>query len=798
MDHENTISLKVRIQETLRKKLSAAELRKKTTEELLEELFVYYQELELQNEELQRVQQELEERTLQYEDLYENAPTGYAVYTQEGMLVNCNKQFRRWVGVEKTCAPHTSIQRFFTPECQDAFYLHVNQLLKTGTSDPCTLKLKTPNTPLMSVRLESNLFRDKKNNTLIRSAFIDITKEIETEKRVHELLEQLKEKNLQLQDFQIRLDTALSVGKIFWWSMEVPSGIVQFHPKKAINLGFSPTHFSHYSHFTNLVHPEDVTAAMQAMQNLLQGTMPHYSIEYRIQDASGNYRWYYDFGTITQRRPDQTPFLVQGITMDITDRKRIEQELQQQLSNSKSIIALLNGEYSSEEELLTFSFNEIMKLSGCDRGCLYNYSPDHDTLSIQTIVCRMEESIPCPSPSREILRELQSGEHFYLIRDDLLYIPIFYESHFRGLCVLKNPAIPMKENLFLQLNLFLHITWERLDKLKSDILKETYYQAIKDSPQPVVITDREGTITDVNEAFLRIYEYEARDVVGQNPRILNPGIDVYKNLGYSEEYYKTLFQEMWQSILDPTIGHWQGILINKKKSGTLVWVQIYISAIRDTSGNIQHFIGLPVDISTLKESEYRSKIELYRTIARLSELRDNETGNHMRRVGIYARLLSKALGMPEKFCEEMELFAPMHDIGKVGISDTILLVNRPLTQQEYEEIKKHTLLGYTIVRDKEELKTAADIILYHHERWDGKGYPYGLEGEAIPLSARITSVADVYDALRSKRPYKEEWPHEKAVQEIVKSSGHAFDPKIIQVFLQLAAQFDEVYKKLKD
>ena len=126
------------------------------------------------------------------------------------------------------------------------------------------------------------------------------------------------------------------------------------------------------------------------------------------------------------------------------------------------------------------------------------------------------------------------------------------------------------------------------------------------------------------------------------------------------------------------------------------------------------------------------------------------------------------------------------------------MVNRPLTQEEYEEIKKHTLLGYNIVRDKEELKTAAEIILYHHERWDGKGYPYGLAEEAIPLSARITAIADVYDALRSKRPYKEEWTHEASVKEIVNNSGQAFDPRLVQVFLQLAKQFDEVYTRLKD
>lgn len=121
-----------------------------------------------------------------------------------------------------------------------------------------------------------------------------------------------------------------------------------------------------------------------------------------------------------------------------------------------------------------------------------------------------------------------------------------------------------------------------------------------------------------------------------------------------------------------------------------------------------------------------------------------------------------------------------------------------MTPEEYEEIKTHTLLGFNIVRDKEELKTAAEIILHHHERFDGKGYPHGLKGEQIPLSARIATTADVYDALRSQRPYKPEWSHEEALKEITKNSGTIFDPRLVQVFLQLNQQFDEVYRNLKD
>ncbi|MFQ3621411.1 MAG: PAS domain S-box protein, partial [Spirochaetales bacterium] len=743
MDKNNPKSLKSRIEQTLRNKFAPEDLQKKSLEELIEEVSVYYQELELQNEELQHTQSQLEARTRQLEDLYENAPIGYATYTPDGFLLNCNLLFRSWTGLTRVSEGKIKIQQLLTPESQDTFYFYLNRVINQEIHTPCTVYLKGKDHPI-PVRIESNLLEDFSTVHHIRSAFIDISQQIEAENRVKELVEELKLKNQKLQEFQSRLDTALQVGKIFWWTLELPSGPFDFHPKKAENLGYAAKNFTHYTHFTNLVHPEDSAHMFQEMRSHLQGKMPYYKSEYRIRDVNGNYRWYYDFGAVTHRDPQTKAVQVQGVTMDITQQKEYEIELGKQLEILRSLIALLKFRIKTEEGFMEFVLHEVLKISGSKRGCLYTYQTREGSLSLKTIACRMETSTPCPSPSRNILSKLMSGRYTDVIENSFWYIPIYHREDFVGLLILPSPDLTQKDAFLLKLNILLRTAWEILEEWKSELHRETYFQAILGIQQPVIITDRSGIIEEVNPAFLRLYGYEKEEVLGQNPRILNPGVEVYKNLGYTEEEYKELFSNLWRSILNPTGGQWEGILINRKKNGTLVWVQLYISAIRDINGQIQHFIALPVDISILKESEYKSRIDLYRTIARLSELRDNETGNHMRRVGLYARLLAKGLGMPDKFCEEMELFAPMHDIGKVGISDTILLVNRPLSKDEYEEIKKHTLLGHNIVRDKEELRTAADIILYHHERWDGKGYPMGLAEEAIPLSARITAIADVY------------------------------------------------------
>ena len=186
---------------------------------------------------------------------------------------------------------------------------------------------------------------------------------------------------------------------------------------------------------------------------------------------------------------------------------------------------------------------------------------------------------------------------------------------------------------------------------------------------------------------------------------------------------------------------------------------------------------------------YRSVI---RALARAADYKDNETGRHIMRIGETAALIAQGLGAPPTWVELLRLAAPMHDVGKIGIADQILLKPGKLTEDEYRAMQEHARIGNQILSDSGRsslLELAAEIALNHHEKWDGSGYPAGLQGEQIPLSARIVALCDVYDALRSERPYKPAWPVERAQALILEQSGKHFDPTVVEV---MASLFDEI------
>ena len=336
------------------------------------------------------------------------------------------------------------------------------------------------------------------------------------------------------------------------------------------------------------------------------------------------------------------------------------------------------------------------------------------------------------------------------------------------------------------------------EKEQTEIEKNRYMHAFRNTSQPVLITDANGVIVSVNDALLDMYGYTRDEMLGQNPRVLNPGREVYDNLGISYFEYETGFHDLWHSVLDPEVRTWKGELINKRKDSSLVWVSLLVNGVYDENNALQSIIGFPIDTTVSHEVNRQNRIELYKTIADLAELRDDDTGNHMRRVGLFAKIIAKNMGRNEKYCNDLEAFAPMHDIGKVGIPDSILLAPRRLTPEEFEIMKQHTVLGHNIVKGKKEFEMAAAITLCHHERYDGTGYPNGISGKHIPLSAQITALCDVYDALRSKRPYKEPWPHGETVAEIMRSSGTHFNPDMIKVFEKLHPKFESIYTALND
>jgi len=178
-------------------------------------------------------------------------------------------------------------------------------------------------------------------------------------------------------------------------------------------------------------------------------------------------------------------------------------------------------------------------------------------------------------------------------------------------------------------------------------------------------------------------------------------------------------------------------------------------------------------------------------LSKAAEFRDPETGAHISRMSHYSKLIAKNLKLPEQQQELLLEAAPMHDIGKVGTPDAILLKPGKLSKEEFDIMKEHASYGHEILKASSSklLNTAADIALAHHEKFDGSGYPYGLSGEHIPIFARIVAVADVFDALTSERPYKKAWSVEDAVALIKEQEGKHFDPDCVQAFLQ---NMDEV------
>ncbi|HEY3782944.1 MAG TPA: HD domain-containing phosphohydrolase [Fimbriimonadaceae bacterium] len=186
-----------------------------------------------------------------------------------------------------------------------------------------------------------------------------------------------------------------------------------------------------------------------------------------------------------------------------------------------------------------------------------------------------------------------------------------------------------------------------------------------------------------------------------------------------------------------------------------------------------------------------ARLEALEKLARAAEFRDDDTGEHAKRVGATAVGIAEQLGWAHIDVEELRMAAPLHDIGKIGLPDSILLKPGKLTDEEFEVMKRHTRIGASILGDSESpvLQLAKMIAMAHHEWWDGTGYPGGLGGEEICLAARIVAVADVFDALTHARPYKEAWPEQDAEAEISKCAGSHFDPQVVEAFLAMRQKY---------
>jgi PAS domain S-box-containing protein len=285
-------------------------------------------------------------------------------------------------------------------------------------------------------------------------------------------------------------------------------------------------------------------------------------------------------------------------------------------------------------------------------------------------------------------------------------------------------------------------------------------------------------LTRVNDALCSILQRSREELLGQR----------ISDLTHPDDRPEVV--EKQRSLIAGTEPAYQPEKRYLLPDGNVVWVAVYITALHNADGSVRAFSSHVIDITerrTRRAEVQTARVESLRRLAIVSEYRDNETYEHTERVGRLSIAIGRALGMSEVQLDLLRDAAPLHDIGKVGISDAILLKPGRLTSEERESMQRHTLIGADILTGSESpvLQMAEQIALTHHERWDGQGYPHGLSADTIPLVGRIVAVADVFDALTHIRPYKEAWPLDRAVARICTTSGSHFDPLVVSAFSTL-------------
>jgi PAS domain S-box-containing protein len=333
---------------------------------------------------------------------------------------------------------------------------------------------------------------------------------------------------------------------------------------------------------------------------------------------------------------------------------------------------------------------------------------------------------------------------------------------------------------------------------------------VKSTIDGIMITDLNGRVIMVNPAFERLTGFTQRELEGT----IAP---VFRNNALGQEPGKGIKQ-----VLE-TRGFWSGELFDRRKDRSKWYGHISITRVKDPHGRSFADVFIVRDITDKKSMEKQLFEKLYEVqstqdaailgFAKLAEYRDPDTGFHLERVRNYCRILAEELvnkvgaqeGINDSFVEEIYKSSPLHDIGKVGIPDSILLKPGHLTAEEYQIMKTHTLLGGDALASveinlpgKSFLSLAKEIAYYHHEKYNGKGYPFGLSRQQIPLPARIVAFADAYDALTSKRVYKDVVGPEESKKRLMVDRGEHFDPIVVDAYLVREKEFLTILERFSN
>ncbi len=343
------------------------------------------------------------------------------------------------------------------------------------------------------------------------------------------------------------------------------------------------------------------------------------------------------------------------------------------------------------------------------------------------------------------------------------------------------------------------------------VSEEKYRNILQSIEEGYFEVDLNGQITFFNESACRMLGYSREELIGFNHRNLTT-LETWRQA-------ERIFADVLETGQSAYLSAYEVI----HKNGSARILELNISRRNDREEQPIGFRIVSRDVTErLKDEREKLRLESQMHearsatilgLAKLAEYRDEGTGTHLERMREYSRIIAEKMATMSKygeyitpgFIEDIYRSAILHDIGKVGVPDAILLKPGELTKEEFEIIKTHAILGgdaleaiESQIEGKSFLTLGKEIAYYHHEKWDGSGYPEGLKGRQIPLSARMVALADVYDALTSKRFYKDAFTHERAKEIIVGLKGTHFDPEVVEAFLAAESQFDHIRREMQE
>ncbi len=612
-----------------------------------------------------------------------------------------------------------------------------------------------------------------------------------------------------LQEREGQLSLAVQAAKIGFFDRDLINGTAHISKEWKSQLGYGENEIPDDDlEWESRLHPEEKEKTLKFIEDMIAGNENYYELNFRLRHKDGSYRWILSRALI---RRDNRGKAIQIIDchVDITQQKEIEQALRNNerkfrslAENSPDIITLFDNQIKNI--YINRTGIERLGLEGTNITGKYLNEIFTDNLLVRNLERDFQQVFDSMKPLQRIgtlTQEEGKNKDFKVVYDWRL-TPVFNSEN--------------------QVDWVLGIARDITSNLETESAlrksEEKFRRIFETSGLGISITDLSGNFISGNPAIETMLGYNLDEYCQMTIADITHPEDVPLNMKMLAEYKSDLRDSF---IIEKRL---------KRKDGKTIWGKLISTLVRDEFGKPLYTIGMMEDITEQKKATEKEKAvqmemqnlldtgdqsrktllsviedqriteeELKRLTQDLLvaydstlegwsnalELREQETAGHSRRVVDLTLKVAIKFGIEGDDLANLERGALLHDIGKMGIPDSVLLKSGPLTDEEWKIMRMHPIYAYNMLSRIDFLKKAIDIPYSHHERWNGSGYPQGLSGIDIPLAARIFAVVDIWDALGSDRPYRNAWPKEKVIAYIKEISGSQLDPEVVEVFIQL-------------